>query len=245
MTTHKPVVVFTYSAPFGHFLRAEASASALSYPVPPRTALLGMIGAVLGLEKDTPLAAEIALMGAAPRTHWHRAKLRKEMPPPLERTIKKGAKGSDGSPEKPTLIPQEWLLEPRFTIVAHLPDHHDLLLERLQQRSWHYPPSMGLSEMSANLEFVAQANAVPLTAAQVLCNSLVRQDHAEFDVKDALQQGLALAVTPLRLPRECSFERVFTHCNYLFERHAKAIPVKTDAAYSLTWAEQTRAVMFL
>jgi CRISPR-associated protein Cas5h len=32
-------------------LKAEASVSALSYPIPPRTALLGMIGAVLGLER--------------------------------------------------------------------------------------------------------------------------------------------------------------------------------------------------
>src|SRR5215204_4090672 len=50
----RPAVVFEYAGRFGHFLRAEASVSALSYPVPPRTALLGMIRAVLGLEKDTP-----------------------------------------------------------------------------------------------------------------------------------------------------------------------------------------------
>src|SRR5918995_594562 len=50
----KPAVVFEYAGRFGHFLRAEASVSALSYPVPPRTVLLGVIGAVLGLEKDTP-----------------------------------------------------------------------------------------------------------------------------------------------------------------------------------------------
>lgn len=93
-----PVVVFEYAGRFGHFLRAEASVSALSYPVPPRTALLGMIGAVLGLEKDTPQVelknAMIAVSGRIPETHWHRVKLRKDPPSALPRKVKAGAKGS-------------------------------------------------------------------------------------------------------------------------------------------------------
>ena len=36
------VVRFRYQGRVGHFLRAEMNASALSYPVPPRTALLGL-----------------------------------------------------------------------------------------------------------------------------------------------------------------------------------------------------------
>ena len=85
----KPAVVFEYAGRFGHFLRAEASVSALSYPVPPRTALLGMIGAVLGLEKDTPQVelkdALIAVSGPVPATHWHRVKFRKDPPAALPR----------------------------------------------------------------------------------------------------------------------------------------------------------------
>ena len=46
------LINFRLSGRFAHFLRAEASASALSYPVPPRTVILGILGAVLGLSKD-------------------------------------------------------------------------------------------------------------------------------------------------------------------------------------------------
>lgn len=94
----RPAVVFEYAGRFGHFLRAEASVSALSYPVPPRPALLGMIGAVLGLEKDTPQVelkdALIAVSGPIPETHWHKVKLRKDPPNALPRVVKKGAKGN-------------------------------------------------------------------------------------------------------------------------------------------------------
>src|SRR5215218_7998053 len=106
----RPAVVFEYAGRFGHFLRAEASVSALSYPVPPRTALLGMIGAVLGLEKDAPQVeladAMIAVSGPIPRTHWHKVKLRKKLPEPLPLRVKKGDKGRSAA-EKATLIRQE------------------------------------------------------------------------------------------------------------------------------------------
>ena len=46
------VVTFVWQAKYGHFLRAESNVNALTYPVPPRTAVLGLLGAILGLEKD-------------------------------------------------------------------------------------------------------------------------------------------------------------------------------------------------
>ena len=73
---------FNLSGRFAHFLKAEAGVNALSYPIPTRTILLGMIGAVLGLEKDTPQVilepAYFAIQGKMPQRHWHRAKLRKD-----------------------------------------------------------------------------------------------------------------------------------------------------------------------
>ena len=75
------LVRFRYSGRVGHFLRAEMNASALSYPVPPRTALLGLLGNILGLPKDEAPRrlgdAAIAVGGAIPRRHYHRANVRK------------------------------------------------------------------------------------------------------------------------------------------------------------------------
>ena len=85
------LISFKLSGRFGHFLRAETSASALSYPFPPRTVILGILGAVLGLPKDEPQVAlepaDIAISGMIPKTHWHRAKFRKDPPALLPRII--------------------------------------------------------------------------------------------------------------------------------------------------------------
>ncbi|MGH3087121.1 MAG: CRISPR-associated protein Cas5 [Rubrobacteraceae bacterium] len=245
-----PVVVFRCRARFGHFLRAEASVSALTYPAPPRTALLGMIGAVLGLAKDTPQVelkdSRIAVSGPVPRTHWHRVKLRKDPPAPLSDKIKKGAKGSS-APEKATLIKQEWLFEPDYEVTASLPvEYHREFVGRIRERRWHYSPCMGLSEMIADLGLVSEGTANPLpSGSEVECRGVIRRDEASVNGRRALEAGEPLAILPQRMPREVTPERVFTHADYLIERSGLPMPLLADSAWQVIADEGTRVVVFL
>lgn len=245
----KRAVVFEYTGRFGHFLRAEASVSALSYPVPPRTALLGMIGAVLGLEKDTPQVelkdAMIAVSGRIPATHWHRVKLRKDPPAALPRKVKAGAKGSS-TDEKATLNKQEWLFDPSYTVTACLPNgYHDEFVSRLRERRWYYSPCMGLSEMAAQLEFVSEGTASALPAgSEVSCSSVARTKDSKLDL-EASENGEPLAILPLRMPREVTRDRVFTHADYMVERSGLAIPLRTDEGYRVETDSGARTVIFL
>lgn len=234
-------------------MRAEASVSALSYPMPPRTALLGVIGAVLGLEKDTPQIelrdALIAVSGRIPETHWHRVKLRKDPPSALPRKVKRGAKGSS-TDERATLIKQEWLFNPSYTVTACLPgDYHADFASRLRERRWHYSPCLGLSEMPASLELVGEGTVAALpSGSTVLCSGVARRDAGELDGRRMLEasgNGGPLAILPLRMPREATAERVFTHADYMVERSGLPIPLHADDAYELTVAGRTRTVVFL
>lgn len=251
----RPAVVFEYAGRFGHFLRAEASVSALSYPVPPRTVLLGMIGAVLGLEKDTPQIelkeALIAVSGAIPKTHWHRVKLRKDPPTALSRAVKRSAKGSS-TDERATLIKQEWLFEPRYTVTACLPEkHHADFVARLRERRWHYSPCMGLSEMAARMELVAEGTATALPGgSEVSCASVARREGSVLDGRRTLEasgNGGPLAILPQRMPREVTENRVFTHADYLIERSGLPIPLRADNAYEIqtNGPRTTKTVIFL
>ena len=54
------IVSFRYHAKFGHFRKPYSNVSSLSYPFPPRTALAGLIGAILGVPKaEVPLRKEL------------------------------------------------------------------------------------------------------------------------------------------------------------------------------------------
>lgn len=251
----RPVVVFEYAGRFGHFLRAEASVSALSYPIPPRTVLLGMIGAVLGLEKDTPQVelnnALIAVSGSIPETHWHRVKLRKDPPAMLPRKVKKGAKGS-ATDERATLIKQEWLFNPCYTVTVCLPEkHHAEFTSRIRERRWYYSPCMGLSEMTARLELVDEGTVTALPeGSEVSCASVACREGAVLNGRRTIEEsanGEPLAILSQRMPREVTEDRIFTHADYLIERSGLPISLKADSAYEVRTGdpETTKTVIFL
>ena len=237
------VVVFRYRGRFAHFLRAEATANALSYPVPPRTVLLGLAGAILGMPKDTvqtELAeARFAVGGELPQRFWHKANLRKNLPAPLNVRIKKTDKGSSQA-EKNTRIPQEWLWNPDYKIWAAFPDpYHDEFAARLREGRSHFTPCLGLSEMVAEVEWIEDNAGTELPLGEYEIDSSVSLLDAKVNSKSTAEKQLA--VHRIRMPRDVSPERVFTHADYLLERSGRAIPVATDQA----WQVGAENVMFL
>ena len=233
-------VAFTIKGRAGHFLRAEAGVSALSYPFPPRTVILGILGAILGLEKDQPQVelepASIAIAGKLPKTFWHRIKLRKEDPEYLPGLITKNQKVAQHTKGyKATLILQEWLFEPTYTVWTALPGaYHHELTERLRQRRWHFSPYLGLSEMSAEIDFLASDEAASLPFSTHWINSVFPGDCGELQVEGMYEASLSLST--LRVPQAVTQDRVFTHAQYCMEREARPVPVKTSKA--LQWQDQ-------
>ncbi len=229
------VICFEYTGRFGHFLKAEANASAPSYPIPPRTVLLGLLGAVLGLAKDTPQIvlknAHLALGGKIPGTHWHSANLRKDPPAPLSYTIRRSAKGSS-SRQRNTIISQEWLVKPCYRVWANIPEpFHTDLAQRLQDRRWHFSPCLGLSEMSAELNFIGEYSSEVLPNGKHWINTALRRDAGNLDMDLACEQELAIHM--LRMPRDVSPDRQFQHEAYYVEREGRSIPVITDQAWQV------------
>ncbi|MCA9199790.1 MAG: type I-B CRISPR-associated protein Cas5 [Planctomycetales bacterium] len=237
------VVVFRYHGRFAHFLRAETTVNAMTYPVPPRTVIFGLIGAVLGLPKDCAqeelTSARIAVAGKIPSTFWHKTNMRKNLPAPLAFQVKKNEKGTSKD-EKNTRIPQEFLWKPSFRVFVSLPDrfHHEFA-NRVEERRWHFSPCMGLSELLANLEWEQNLTATQLGSEVQYVNSVVPLDRCKLDSQTAYSSSLALH--KVRMPRDVTRDRVFTHANYVLERDGQPIPVESDQA----WQVGDEKVIFL
>lgn len=235
------VLSFRWRARYGHFLRAEANANALTYPIPPRPAVLGLLAAVLGLEKDA-LASEldgalVAVGGPVPQRFWHRVKLRKDPPLALPWRVRANQKVSDTAPEKATLLAQEWLLDPDFVVDVALPRDAARFAElaaRLRERRWHYSPCMGPSELLADLELLGLDSAERVPEGPVEVHGVCLADSVR------LRGGSGLGVHLLRMPRTVTTDRVFGHSAYYVEHRGRPIPVTTDAA----WRVGERAVVF-
>lgn len=221
-------VRFSYSGRIAHFLRAESTANALTYPVPPRTVLLGLCGAILGLEKDTTQVfletAQFAICGRVPDKFWHKANMRKTLPSPLPYSVKKSDKGSSAE-EKNTRLPQEMLWMPKYEVFACLPPtYHQEFHDRLKDGRTHFTPCLGLSELIANVDWIESIDeAEPLPDGEHEVVSAVPLDRATLVARHARENELA--IQKIRMPRSVNAERIFVHENYLIERDAKPIRI--------------------
>jgi CRISPR-associated protein Cas5h len=226
---------FAWSAKYGHFLRAEATVNALSYPLPPRTAVLGLLGAILGLEKDA-LAVElaelrVAVSGPMPRRFWHRVKLRKDPPSALSWEVRRKQRGAERpAPEKAALLNQEWLLAPRYQVHLAWPEQparFEALAARIRDRRWHFTPCMGLSELLCEVEWLARGATIPLPPGQHYVQGVCPADETRLLAEDGL--GVHL----LRMPRQVSAQRVFQHAPYYIEHSGRPFAVETSSAWQL------------
>ena len=224
------VLSFEYRARTGHFLRAEGGTAWMSYPFPPRTVLLGLLGAVLGMEKDTPQRllerARFAVSGPAPMGHWHKAQIRQDRYLLEPRGLKHTREPN------PKLQNQQWLWRPCYQVDVALEDHWQQELEqRLEQERYHFSPCMGMSEMLAEVEFKGTCQALPLPENVYDLQSLCPRDVGTLQSRVALERELALSF--LRMPVSVNAERVFVHREYLYERDGRPLPVKTAEAWQL------------
>jgi CRISPR-associated protein Cas5h len=203
------------------------------------------MGAVLGLNKDQPQtlleSAHIALSGRLPQMHWHNAKLRKDPPAALPKTVKRTQKAEKATkPEKATLIAQEWLFNPCYTAWTSVPEPFFTDLERrLIEKRWHFQPSLGLSEMMAELAYLETEEVSPLAGGSYYINSIFPHENGTLDMEKIFEDELV--IHSLRMPRTVTPGRVFSHANYFMERDARPVPVETDHAFKVN----NKVLMFL
>jgi CRISPR-associated protein Cas5h len=246
------VVRFRYHGRVGHFLRAEMNASALSYPVPPRTALLGLLGNVLGLSKDeSPRflgGAAIAIRGTVPRRHYHRANVRKEFPAALPLWIKPAKAPQTQADESGSgfvsQVVQEWLLDPDFVVYVGADERFEWITElesRLREAKTHFTPCLGLAWMLAEVSWEAAGVAKPLPdGVHEVGTVCPRSDETKL-ILPRLAERKGYAVQEILMPRSVTIDRIFAHANYYLELQGRAIPVKTTHA----WSFQGEAIVFL
>lgn len=147
--------MFELTGDYGHYRKVYSTTSPLTYTIPTRTSLTGLMAAIIGLDKDsyhTQMSPENIGVGV---------KILK----PIEKTTinlnlidtKTNMYLWDTPREsKRTQIPYEFLKNPGYCIYARL-QHPELLgnlKAMLEERKSHYTPCMGLSECIAQIKYI-------------------------------------------------------------------------------------------
>ena len=193
------VVVFDLCGPFAHFRKFYTNSSSLSYGFPPRTALMGVVAAVLGWERDTyyealgPEKARFAVSIKVPTRKIIQTvnyiRTRKEDLEKLKRLD--AAKGTQVPLE--IVLPAGTNSHLKFRVYFSCREEKvlDALAERLKKKQVHYPLYLGLTEFIAQARFISagRPQAVHPPGIEVRLNSVL---NASFLVKPVLKEDVAL-----------------------------------------------------
>jgi len=248
----KTVLVFDVWADYAHFRKFYTTTSPLTFSVPPRTALCGLIGAISGLEKNEneylkyfPLnIAHIGIRILNP--------IKKVMVAQNLIHTKPGIVKGPGMNliTQRTQINFEFLKLPKYRIYfAYSNDNSDLypkLKQNLIEHKSVYTPVLGLSENIANFSFVGEFKAENSSSENYIqINTAVAMGQIIDDYGTNFNYDAEYYSE--RVPLELTTERIVTkYDDILFERNGKPIEVKLkNEFYKINNKKETENIVFL
>lgn len=146
-------VVFEVESDMAHFRRPYAITTALTFPAPPRTALCGLVGAILGMPKNESLESfrdsqavfGVELLSSLRTGHVSINLLDTKGTP----TVQGIQTFRPKSVNPHTIMRYEILREPRYRIWFSHPELGPKLADALNAGTTHYTPCLGLAWMIA------------------------------------------------------------------------------------------------
>ncbi|MBW6535686.1 MAG: type I-B CRISPR-associated protein Cas5b [Mariniphaga sp.] len=169
---YKEILIFDISSEFGHFRKYNTTTSPLSYSIPTRTAIAGILGAILGMERET--TDGVYPEGVIPVQEFF-SKANSDIAVQILNPVKKenvamnliNTKTSFYNLTKAgrTQIQFELVKNVKYRIFFAL-DNNQLafnkLAERIKTKNHHFSPYLGLAQCTATVDFVDRKQAEPM-----------------------------------------------------------------------------------
>ncbi|MFX0548656.1 type I-B CRISPR-associated protein Cas5b [Hathewaya histolytica] len=191
------IIVFDMEGKFAHFRKYYTNSSSLTYSAPPRTTIEGLIGAILGYERDSyyeKLNQDNLKIGV--RIISNNRRIMQSI-----NYLKVTSQGQLIDPKEHTQIPFEILTSDnnvRFRIYVALRDTKVLneLEQRLKNRVYVYPPYMGAAPFSCRLNYIDTIEGEKIESKETLeISSLLK-------VKNICHKGIEIDFETVSLIKE-------------------------------------------
>jgi CRISPR-associated protein Cas5h len=225
--------VFDIWGEYAHFRKYYTTTSPLSYSIPPRTAVTGFIGAILGLGKEEYLKhftkkqafITVGLLNPVKKVRISENLIDTENVKRMH-LIKNR-----------TQIRFEFIKDPKYRIYFHHSDEevYNQTKNLLTDHKSVYTPYLGISEHIANFEFIGEMNIQKKILEDfVKLDSVIPEDPAnkiEFETN--------LEYFSETMPIEMDFDRtVVEYKNIMFERNGHGIKAKLKEFWELDNGER-------
>lgn len=233
------ILVFDISGEYGHFRKFNTTSSPLTYAIPTRLALSGILGAILGIERE--LSPGVFREGVIPVNEMFSPDLASfgvQILHPIKKVnIGFNLLDTDKSAssffniQNRTQIEFELLKNPRFRIFFNHADQSvfDDLEDRIKKVKHHFTPYLGLSQFTAIVDWVGLEDAAKVETAVEYSEITTAVNLSKFKIEDAVKFGEDALYTTDTLPMSMRRDRVVSeYAEVLMERSGKPILVKTD-----------------
>lgn len=236
------LIVFELSGEYGHFRKFNTTTSPLTYPMPTRSALVGLLGAVLGIERETApgrFPANVVpvqeLFGSSV------CGLTVQLMTPVKKVnigfnlLDTGNSFFEIKKSGRTQIEFELLKNPAFRVfVQHLDEAlFDKLAERLMEKKHHFTPYLGLSQFTATLRNAVITTATERTGIGTTVPIQSAVNLSKITAPQPIEFSQTVHYYVETMPIELSRERVVTrYGEVLVDADGAAVDVYAD-----TWFE--------
>ncbi len=239
------VLVFDIWGDYGHFRKFYTTSSPLTFSIPPRTSICGLLGAIVGLGKDEYLnyfSKKDAYIGLRLLSHINKTRLG------INLINTKGNHWTlvrKSGHEPRTQIRTEFIKDAKFRIyIFHTEQKiYKTLKENLSQHKSFYTPSLGLSELLCNFSYVGEfriqekrgETETEINSVIPLSGLIERRDSIEFENKKKyFKEKLSIEMTPERIVTE--------YGEVIYEAEGKTIKVIPKKFWEL---ENGERIIFL
>lgn len=240
------ILIFDVWGDYAHFRRFYTTTSPLSFPIPTRTALCGLIGAIIGLEKqDNEYLKYFSVKSAH---------IGLKLVNPIKKTIiaenlidTKTARGLGMNLiTNRTQIRFEFLKDQKYRLYFYYSDEDNLIYQKLKQNlTQHkmvYTPSLGLSENIANFKFEGEFEFNILSGGDEYISIETVLPLRKISEKEGIMFEREGEYFSIRMPLELNTERVVTkYGDIIFDRNCRPIRAKLIEPYvNINYADGRR-----
>lgn len=240
-------VIFDIRGTFAHFRKIYTNSSSLSYSVPPRTTIAGLLAAMFGYERGSYYEKWSS-------DYVHIAVRKLSQTYTITQTlnyIKAVSTGELANPKEHTQIPMEVItgadgVAYRIYVCFDDEQYTEELSRRLKNNQFVYPPSLGTAFFLADIDYVADADFVKsvsndndfVSIATVIGVDLVSR--LNFEQFTILKE---------KMPRDFKTGRVLQPaCSYFVEASGRAVSVKLQPSacyWEVGYQQQTEQIVYM
>lgn len=183
------VLQILISSEFALFKRNDSNEFALTYNFPPKTQLLGLLGAIIGLsgysknEKTADFYEKLRGFKIAiiPLNENNKSVVE----PPKKTVITYNNYHGYGSMETGGIlqVKEQLLIEPRYMIfISGGGEYYEKLKKKLESQEYYYTPYLGKNEFLATIQYEGEKEAVKITKSTVKISSIFLKDYGNLNL---------------------------------------------------------------